>query len=191
MKKVFSIFLFLIILIVSTKAQAQNRFSVALKLGYGTGAYEATYTGLNPGKLALRIDINYSLLPVLDAYAAYTRTGFKCEEGHGFCHETSVKFTSSGFTVGLRLNRGHHTSIWIPWLKAGLAYRTLEWAQNKQNYRDGGLGFEIGVGFALPATDHIKIVPAINYTRYSVTGANGIDQGVAVLTALIGARYEF
>lgn len=196
MKKVFVLFLFVTIFLTVANLQAQNRFAVSLKIGYGTGAYEAARTGINPGKFAFRAGASYAFLPILDAYAAYSRTGFACGEGGGgFCNEAPVDFTSSNFSTGLRLNRGPGTGVWIPWLRAGLVYGILDISQTAGNesfnYSDSGIGFEIGTGIAYPVNERIEIVPAVSYTRYSIEGANGVNNAVVVLMALIGARYEF
>lgn len=199
MKKVFSLFLFITFITVAG-LHAQNRFAVSLKAGYGTGAYEAAGTGLSKGKFALRVGLSYSFLPILDAYVAYSRTGFACgENAGGFCNTAPVDFTTTGYKAGFRINRGPNASIWIPWLRAGLVYGTLEISQSVSrrgtgepfSYSDSGLGFEIGAGFAFPITEKFKIVPAVNYTRYSITAKDGSGQAVVVITALIGARYEF
>lgn len=191
MKKLLTSFLFLS-LFMTFQAQAQTGLAVALKGGYGTGAYQPTRVGISLGKFAFRADVSYSFMPILDAYIAYSRTGFACgEDAGGFCNEGAVQFTTSGFNIGLRLNRGPVASVWIPWLRVGLAYKSLEWTQNNQDYSDSGLGFEIGAGLAYPITGRIKIVPAVNYTRYTITGANGDDNPTVVITGLIGARFEF
>ncbi len=196
MKKVSLLFLFSVFFATASVLQAQSRFAVAVKGGYGTGAYEATKTGINPGKFALRVDLSYAVLPILDAYAAFSRTGFACgEEGGGFCNEGIVDFTASGFNAGLRLNRAPGMSEFIPWLRLGLTYGMLDISQtegnNSFNHNDSGLGFEVGAGLAYPVTENIKIVPEVNYSRYTITGANGDDNPVVVIMGLIGARYEF
>ncbi len=203
MKKILSLLPLVLLFIITSNLQAQDRFAVSLKAGYGTGAYEPTRAGISYGKLALRLNVSYEVLSILDAYIGYSRTGFRCGikeqvrpgEPRPFCFEAPVDFVTSGFNLGLRLNRRPDMSIWLPWLRAGLVYQTLEISQTEGNesfnYSDSGLGFEVGVGLAYPITENIKIVPAFNYTRYTITGANGVDNPVVVISGLIGARYSF
>ncbi len=200
MKKLLALPAIILLSIATVNLQAQNRFSVTLQAGYGTGAYEAAKSGISYGKLALRLNVSYEVLPILDAYAGYSRTGFRCGieeqlrpgEPRPFCAEAPVDFNSSGFNLGLRLNRREDMSVWIPWLRAGLVYKTLEYSQEEgEEYSGSGLGFEIGAGLAYPVTEHIAIVPSINYTRYTIEGANGDSNPVVVIMGLIGASYSF
>lgn len=192
MKKLLTLLLFLSLLFPVNQARAQSRFAVTLQGGYGTGAYEATHTGISTGSFALRANVSYAVLPVLDAYVAYSRNSFTCgPNAGGFCRDEQVNFTSSGFNLGLRLNRGPEASIWVPWLRAGIVYQTLKWDAGINSYSESGLGFEIGAGLAYPLTEQIKIVPSVNYTRYSIKGANGVKNSVVTVSYLIGARYEF
>ncbi len=203
MKKLLALLSFILLFITTANLQAQDRFSVSLLGGYGSGAYEPARSGIGEGELAWRVNVSYAILSILDGYVGYSRTGFKCEaeetirpgDPRPFCVEAPVDFTSSGFNFGLRLNRPDNASVWIPWLRVGLVYKTLDISQTKEsesfNYSDSGLGFEIGTGLAYPVTEHIKIVPAFNYTRYTIEGANGESNPVVVIMGLIGARYSF
>lgn len=193
MKKIFTLFLFISLLSFYNEAQAQiqNKFSASLQIGYGTGGYEATHSGIGQGKFAFRIDVSYTIISILDAYISYNRAGFSVDAESTKLLDASPDFTASGLGLGLRLHHGPEANVWIPWLRAGLAYQTLKWEVDGDSYSDSGLGFEIATGIAYPVTEQIKIVPALSYTRYTITGANGFDNAVVVLSALIGARYEF
>lgn len=193
MKKLQTLFIVATLLFLVNEAHAQNKFAVTLQGGYGTGAYKATYSGLGPGKFAFRINASYTVLPVLDTYISYVRTGFGCNQSSGgFCNK-APDFTSSGFNVGVRLNHPPGANKWIPWLRAGITYQTLKTKVNKVNFSDSnsGIGFEVGAGIAYPVTRNIKIVPSINYSRYSITDKNGNDWPVVVIMGLVGVRYEF
>lgn len=192
MKKLFTLFLFLTSLFSFNMANAQSPFSVTLRGGYGIGGYEATHAGLGSGKVALRLGVSYTFMPILDAYIAYSRAGFSCVEADGgFCQSADVDFTTSGINVGLRVHHAPDDNIWIPWFRAGLVYQSLKWDRLDQNYNDSGLGFEVATGIAYPVTEQIKIVPSVNYTRFSIEGANGVNNAVVVISGMIGARYEF
>src|SRR5699024_5048701 len=154
MKKILVLILFLPFFFSVHNAHAQKRLALTLQGGYGTGGYEATHTGINLGKFAFRADLNYLVLPILDAYAAFSYAGFACgEEAGGFCKDARVDFTASGLNVGLRLKHLPNASIWIPWFRAGLAYQMLKWSRLTESYSDAGLGFEIGTGIAYPVTE--------------------------------------
>lgn len=184
-----------LLLALPSLTQAQDNFSITAYGGVSWGAYELSHAGLGQAKAAFRINVSYTIIPVLDAYVGYNRASFSCEGEEAFCQGEPVDFTGAGLNVGLRVHRRADMPMYIPWLRAGLVYQTMNISQGGDTpvdyATDAGLGFEVGAGFTIPVSDHIRIVPSFNYMRYTVTNSANDESTVVVLSGLAGIKYSF
>lgn len=167
-------------LLLAIAGPAWGQLSLELRGGGAIGNHEEAAAGLEtvPGPV-LGIGLEYGLLPMISAYAGYTRASFGCEEG--FCAGADVTFTSSGGSAGIRLD-----PPLLPWVRAGLIYHTLSTdATGFDDTSDPVTGYEAAVGFTMPLAPRVQALPAVVYRRHPI--GDGSDD-TTLVSAELGVR---
>ncbi|WP_143815332.1 hypothetical protein [Longibacter salinarum] len=125
----------------------------------------------------------------LSAQAGVERSRFGCSGG--FCDGADVSYTATGIALGIRYGS---TTSGGPFGRLGAVDHTLYAEANQGTYEeisDGGLGFEMGGGYAIAVPPNVYLTPGVAYTRCSVESADGVSSPVVVMVRRIGVRYAF
>jgi opacity protein-like surface antigen len=161
------------------------RLEAGLGAAVGEARMAASGAQFHPG-LAWRVGAALALLPRLELYAGYGRSGFGCADG--FCAGNHVRFAAGGFDAGARLTAGRfHAGL-------GVVHHALrsEWvnAEGPGSRRSpASTGWEVGAGVEIDVAPRIALVPALRYSTFEAAAAGSESAGrVGVLGAAVGIR---
>lgn len=108
--------------------------------------------------------ISYGFMPFLGAYLAWDDVRFSPENSFA---GPEVDFTSTGYIAGLRFE--HPLTEAVPfdvWLRAGVRYDYLKLEDAADEIIAGterDVGFEVGVGVAVPLVDGWTVTPGARF----------------------------
>jgi hypothetical protein len=159
--------------------------AVEIRGGTAVGSWNGAGGGMDLSpSLALSASGAVMLSPMFGVEAGYSRASFGCTRG--FCAGNSTRFTSAGFTGGVRVVPLHGS-----WLRAGITFHTLEMpgADGAPLQSRRAPGVELAGGFVAMVRGAMELAPGIRYMTYSAH-MPGEDAGDRVhhFTADVGLR---
>jgi hypothetical protein len=171
-------------------ADSIPRRSIFLEVRGGAVAGEwhgASSAGERSAGPAMRVQAAVAPLPFAALYAGYGRSAFGCRGG--FCEQTPVDFTSTGFDTGLILRLG---GLWV---QGGVALPRLdaEWGTaggSVQQRAKSEAGLLAAVGLEIPLARGLFITPGARYTRHGAAFGSGGVHDVVQLVGDVGLRFR-
>ncbi|HSJ15782.1 MAG TPA: outer membrane beta-barrel protein [Longimicrobiales bacterium] len=148
----------------ATQAQEAGRFSLDLRSGAVLPTADLGASALNPG-MGLGLVANLQVMPHLNLYAGWDWARFTLEQDLGPFEDMDV----TGYSFGARFFAPSLGSV-TPWLRAGGVYDHIELEGDDRDDRvsaDHTLGWEAGVGAAVPLGGRWALLPGVSYRSFS------------------------
>jgi opacity protein-like surface antigen len=193
MKKSITLFVGMLILVLSSQIEAQSKWSFDLKSGVSYATEDLGDADLGVG-IGFDGTFAYRILPHLSAYAGWGWNQFNAEESFA---GKDIDFEETGYSLGFKFIHPFGESNISYLVHAGAVYNHIEVENNDGDIISDsghGLGWQIGAGLSFPISGQLFINPTVSYRSLSrdIEIANvktGVDQNY--ITAGVGLSWAF
>ena len=171
-----------VLMLMAQTAVAQRRWSVELRPGANVATQKLGGANLNTG-FGFEGSVAYRFLPHLAAYAGWSWNKFQAAESLA---GSNVDFVETGYLFGLQFIHPIAASRITYLLRAGGTYNHIE-TENAAgtiiNDTGHGLGWQAGVGLAIPLGNRFRLIPEVRYRSLSR------DMKIDILTTPVELNY--
>ncbi len=151
-----------VLMLTAQTTNAQRRWSVELRPGANVATQKLGGANLDTG-FGFEGSVAYRFLPHLAAYAGWSWNKFQASESLA---GSNVDFEETGYLFGLQFIHPIATSRISYLLRAGGTYNHIE-TENAAgtiiNDTGHGLGWQAGVGLAIPLGNRFRLIPEVRY----------------------------
>ena len=171
-----------VLMLTAQVANAQRRWSAEIRPGANVATQKMGGANLNTG-FGFEGSVAYQFLPHLAAYAGWSWNKFQAAESLA---GSNVDFVETGYLFGLQFIHPIAASKISYLLRAGGTYNHIE-TENAAgtiiNDTGHGLGWQAGVGLAIPLGNRFRLIPEVRYRSLSR------DMNIDILTTPVELNY--
>lgn len=155
-----------VLMLTAQTANAQRRWSAEIRPGANFATQKLGGANLNTG-FGFEGSVAYRFMPHLAAYAGWSWNKFQASESLA---GSNVDFVETGYLFGLQFIHPIAASRISYLLRAGGTYNHIE-TENAAgtiiNDTGHGLGWQAGVGLAIPLGNRLQLIPEVRYRSLS------------------------
>lgn len=166
MKKLIATTIILMIVWVTYKVEAQDRWNLELRSGASFSTKDLGNADLGTG-LGFESTVAYRFMPHLAAYAGWGWNKFSSDNSFA---GSDIDFEETGYTFGFQFVHPISETSLFYLVRAGGIYNHIEVenAEGKIISDSGhGLGWQIDAGLVIPIIDRLNLLPSVRYRSLS------------------------
>ena len=175
-------------------ADAQSKWSIDLRPGVNFATKKLGNTDLNTG-VGIEGTVAYRFMPHLGAYAGWSWNRFGTSETS---EANDMDIEETGYSFGLQFIHPISAQSRINYIiKGGGTYNHIE-TENSQgnivNDTGHGLGWQLGVGAAIPVGKRVSLIPEVRYRSLSrdiKIGNTSTAVDLNYVSAGVGVSFSF
>lgn len=162
----FSFLIFVVVLVLSADAGAQNKWRFELRPGVNFATTDLGDASLKTG-FGAEGTLAYQFMPHLGAYAGWSWNRFVAEKSFA---GNNTDFEETGYTLGLQFIHPFEGSALSYLVRGGAIYNHIEAENNSGDIiadTGHGWGWQIGGGIGIKANQRLLLLPEVRYRSLS------------------------